>query len=246
MLLLSVRRAVAPWGAWAHGPDRTRWPRIRGRPVAGRANPLVRRRRATPARTRRGNRGRSPARRRRERIPPTRGHCRKSRAPTSPRRTTPRSTRCSGRWARSASRSSSPSPAARRRGRWRDAACRHCGRGRSPRRRGWLATALADLERAWGAPLPELARTVGLHDGGRAPERPSAAPSSLAADATAAEDGTSRAAMTVSTNRSRARGPAGPTTWSLRRRAAHEAATAAGMAAPRTTAMVRKGATTTP
>ena len=56
----------------------------------------------------------------------------------------------------------------------------------------WLATALADLERAWGAPLPELARTVGLRGEGRAPERPSAAPSSVAIDVPAAEGGTSR------------------------------------------------------
>jgi hypothetical protein len=57
---------------------------------------------------------------------------------------------------------------------------------------GWLATALADLERAWGAPLPELARTVGLPDEGRVPERPSAAPSSLVADTTAPDQGASR------------------------------------------------------
>ena len=43
-----------------------------------------------------------------------------------------------------------------------------------------------------GAPLPELARTVGLRGEGRAPERPSAAPSSVAIDVPAAEGGTSR------------------------------------------------------
>ena len=48
-------------------------------------------------------------------LPQARGSSPTSRAPTGLRRTTPRSTRCSGRWARSASRSSWASPQARRR-----------------------------------------------------------------------------------------------------------------------------------
>ena len=87
----------------------------------------------------RARRGRSPARRRcgapaPAGLPaaPVRHRGRR----TGLRRTTPRSTRCSGRWARSASRSSWASPQARRREGSRGLPVRRCGRGgQSPRRR---------------------------------------------------------------------------------------------------------------
>ena len=206
--------AVAPWAGWAHGPTAS----VGREPVDDRSlderTPLVRRRRAPPVRARRG---RSPARRRWERssrwsAAPARHRGRSPRvdagsaASAGPRL---QSDIAGANGAETDDAAFDPlfgslgeigepelvgepaGPAARGvAGPAPSAAAGEAVKAHDDE--SWLATALADLERAWGAPLPELARTVGLRGEGRAPERPSAAPSSVAIDVPAAEGGTSR------------------------------------------------------
>ena len=247
--------------------NRIRWPRTRGRPVGGRANPpgpatacaasprparsiartstlgaqlpLVRGSGPTP-------RSIACASTPGAQLPLVRGSSPTSRAPTGLRRTTPRSTRCSGRWARSASRSSWASPQARR---------REGSRGllRPPQR---ARRSKPTTTRVGWRPRSPIWSVRGAHR----------CPSSRARSACAAKDelrsgrrllrprwrstsrqpkGARRAAtsMTFSTSRPRARGRAGPTrTWLVRSRKAQEAATVMGMTSPRTTAMGRQGA----
>ena len=204
-----------PVGRVGARTNRIRWPRTRGRPVAGRANPLVRRRRAPPVRAAgavdRPHVDAGSAAPAGPRLRPDTAVDRPhvdagSAAPAGPRL---QSDIAGANGAETDDAAFDPlfgslgeigepelvgepaGPAARGvAGPAPSAAAGEAVKAHDDE--SWLATALADLERAWGAPLPELARTVGLRGEGRAPERPSAAPSSVAIDVPAAEGGTSR------------------------------------------------------
>ena len=155
---------------------------------------LVRRRRATPNRARRGHRRRSPARRRRERSSPgprLQPEIAGAKGPETDDSAFDPLFGSLGEIDQQELVGEPGGPAAREVAETAPSTAREAVKAHEGG--SWLATALADLERAWGAPLPELARTVGLHGGARAPERPSAAaPSSVAVGVTAAEGGTSR------------------------------------------------------